>query len=179
MTQPKWKRLWATENEQLFIDEAGVYAPELEVADLIEAQSSKNNRQRKYQLFRASLEKMKLSTFGKLVDANDHKPWFEDDDHEFLDCESGLGYCSKCGNYISNKLTEAAKCCGVDIKELREDFCSDNPSKLASAYRVIADNYGWVEFDQYPRILTEPEVDERWGSKDCTGIAEDEEEIEP
>src|SRR5271157_5444880 len=98
---------------------------------------------------------MILTSSGKLLETNNHPPWFEDDKHAFLACEkNGIGYCKLCCTYISHNLTEAAESSGVEVEQLRANFSSDDPKKLWMAYRVIAEYYGWVEFDQYPRILT-------------------------
>lgn len=44
---------------------------------------------------------------------------------------------------------------------LRSDLCSDDPIKLAQAYRAIGDYLGWANLDAYPLTLTQAEAEKR------------------
>ena len=123
-----WNKVWSSDTQSLFVDKAGVYPPELEVIE-------------DSYVYCFSLERFNLSSSGKLVDDNDRKAWFED--NELVQ------------DWTHNSLTNAAISCSIDPIELRNMFCSDDPYKLLSAYNVIIGHCGIFEFDYYPRSLNE------------------------
>jgi hypothetical protein len=51
---------------------------------------------------------------------------------------------------------------GVELEELIEAFCSDDPVERAEAYLRVADYHGYENFDSYPLTLTRAEVEERY-----------------
>jgi hypothetical protein len=151
--QPVWKRLWATDYSQLFIDETGVYAPELEYAQKIkEDDYSQDESTAMFEVYRVSCERYRIVTvdavqylvpFGYTESwthpVTSYQPWFHD------------------------SLSAVASSSGLDEQELIGFLCSDNPGERANAYEAIYGHFGWYEGDQYPVTLTEAELNKRWG----------------
>jgi hypothetical protein len=144
MSQPKWIEKACTDFYRLLIDETGVYDPEVEIADEI--------GDGRYQLFRVPLERFKTV----IVDdtryivpagyetswphpAGSYQPWFYD----------GLG--------------SVADSAGTDRDTLVEQLCSEDPEQRLQAYMDVAGRYGWYEFDEGPRILSQQALNARWG----------------
>jgi hypothetical protein len=159
VSQPSWKLLWATDCQRLLIDETGVYAPELEHADEVCDAPEKE----RFMVYRIELDGPLVLVDGRLRDEYGHRPWFEDDSHKVVPGEhTDHRFCQPCGSWISNNLTSAAECCGMDPDDLRSLFCSSDPNERSEAYEAIASTHGWDNFDSYPLIMSEAELDARW-----------------
>lgn len=123
----------------IYRDETGVYPPEMERVERVEGDE--------LEIHRAPLDRFKLVE-GHLVPfgwdetwphaASAYKPWFEDDLQKIADF--------------------------IDMKRehIVEALCSDDPIRLAAAYRAIGDYHGWENLDSYPLTLTEEEARERY-----------------
>lgn len=141
MTQPKWKTIQATDYSRIQVDETGVYAPEMEVA-----QDCENGT---FEVFRFSLDRLKrdeesgfLIPFGWdeswPYGASVYREWFDRD------------------------LARVADSIGSKVADLRTALCSDGTNDRAWAYEAIGGYHGFVNLDSDPLTLTESELDARW-----------------
>lgn len=174
MSQPIWKRLWSTDDTQLFVDTTGVYAPEIEVAeeifdsatvsecpdcngagddcDNVDCVAGEIDSGNRFQVFRISCERFKKEgTY--LVPERWESGWWR---HSIKDYEP----------WFAKDLGAVATFSAVGVDDLIGFLCSADPSDLASAYMAIAGYFGCHEFDSYPLDLSEKEVNARWHSKD-------------
>lgn len=147
MSQPKWKCVGqlgdASPTEYggawVFVDETGVYPPEVEILECPDSDDSKEP----YTVYRVVLGP---HTYIKgILSANrfhpDHQVWY------------------------ANELNQICLCVDWKVKEIIECFCSDDALKRYEAYRAVAAYYGWREFDHYPLTLTKREVSARYRRK--------------
>lgn len=95
----------------------------------------------KWELYTVSLDRCELSPlygliphgFSAMADNNELT-------HE-LSCYA---------EWFNDSVPQMASFMGMDPEELKAMFCSEDPIKLASAYRAIGDYHGWNELDSYP-----------------------------
>lgn len=59
-------------------------------------------------------------------------------------------------------LSSVANSAGMDVNELVEWLCSDDPRELAGAYEMLVGHYGKSEFDSYPIQFDNEEQLDRW-----------------
>lgn len=52
--------------------------------------------------------------------------------------------------WFNNRLVEIAKTNGLTRRTLVEMFLSPSPTRRAEAIMMVAEHFGWEEFDQYP-----------------------------
>lgn len=62
-------------------------------------------------------------------------------------------------DFISSTADHAAR------EGLKKAFTSEDPIARAQAYRVVADSYGWNEFDSYPLTFTKREAKKRYAKE--------------
>lgn len=145
MSQPKWK-FFANLGDVnpidhggqfIFIDETGVYPPELEILALADTSAEDDV----WEVHRFILETCTFED-GILSDNKFHKDtpaWFE------------------------NNICEVASASGIDPAEIIDDLCGDDIRKLALAYAAIADYNGIANFDEYPITFNNrKEVEKRY-----------------
>lgn len=148
MSQPEWKFIanlgdvnpLAYGGLFVYIDETGVYPPEMERIEEDEdydpdpedeeedASQDSDDEPRFYIVHRVVLDKCEPN----------HKEWFSD------------------------SLDSVCASMDYDRAELDADLCSDDPIRLANAYRAILDHHGWENMDQYPDRITHAEALERY-----------------
>ena len=58
-------------------------------------------------------------------------------------------------------LRSAASTCGMDTYTLKNLLCASCPVSRAHGYIVLASNFGWDNFDEYPAKLTRKETTQR------------------
>jgi hypothetical protein len=145
--QPSWKfvanlgDVHPLDHGGLFIyrDETGVYPPEAEKVEPLEDDTFEIRRT---PLDRYKRHKGQLVPFGYDATwpypAGRYKPWFADD------------------------LEEIADCGGMEEEHIIEALCSDDPIRLAAAYRAIGDYHGWDNLDSYPLMLSHDEALKRY-----------------
>ena len=51
---------------------------------------------------------------------------------------------------------------GMEVDELADHFCSDDPLQRAMAYRAVGDYHGFDNLDSYPLTMTRREVKARY-----------------
>ena len=130
--QPVWKCIgnlgdsspWDYGGAFVMVDTTGVYCPELW---LFEVPDCEDEPVMEYRLL------LEQCTYigGVLSDNKSHPEygvWF------------GTQEC----------LADLAEQAGISVLELLNHFCSDDPLKLAMAYKLVADVHGPHEFDSYP-----------------------------
>ncbi len=131
MSQPKWKFVAQLGDVNpldhggkfLFVDETGVYPPELEFVELLV-----DSIEDEWEVHRIVLDKCTFID-GVLSDNKFHQAWF------------------------AQNLQAVADCVDVDESELIGRLCSGDALNRAQAYVDIVSYYGVHEFDQYPRMF--------------------------
>jgi hypothetical protein len=172
--QPVWKRLTSTDDCQVFTDETGVYAPEMELAQEIfdSAESSecpdckgentsdcenpdcyggKIDPARKFELYRFPLDKLKIV----VADGTAYmvpEPYNETWPHAV----------SQYVEWFDDSLPAIAACCGTTETAMSIALTSDDIMARAWAYRDIGSYHGFMNLDAYPLTLTEKELNKRW-----------------
>jgi hypothetical protein len=147
MSQPQWRRVWATDYSQLFVDETGVYAPELEVAQEIDDAP----RAERFQVFRFSLDKLKIVR----RDGEDHlvcdryRAEWPHPVHTYVE-------------WFAKDLKSVAATVGTTKAELIVALTGDDINARAGAYESIASHHGYNNFDDYPLTMSEKELNARW-----------------
>lgn len=138
-SQPRWKVLYATDYSRLLVDTAGVYSPELEIAqDLGDGT---------FEVSRVCLDRCK-QVRGYLVPAS-----YQDDyPHPLPDYQE----------WFADDLASVAESHGTTEGALREALCSEKPEDRAFAYECIGGHLGYDNFDSDPLLLNEDELDARW-----------------
>jgi len=133
MSQPTWKLLTSTDYFAIFVDETGVYAPEIELAEDLGSS---------FEVYRWSLDRLRFDDDGKLCNEHGHCEWFQT-------CHAGL--------------KSVAESCGRTVRDLEDALASDDIMERAHAYMDIAGYHGAVNFDQYPATdITDDQLTERW-----------------
>lgn len=135
--QPKWKLLWAGDDNALYVDETGQYDAELAIRQDYDDKGAKSL------VYRFSLEPMKVVLVkGKkrLVPAawepswphpaHNYAPWFYKD------------------------LGDVARSVGRSPQAMVEDLVSSDPNRLARVYQDIGGYFGYENFDSYPDLVS-------------------------
>jgi hypothetical protein len=129
--QPKWKQVGIIgdlNGGPVFVDETGVYPPELEYVQ--------NMPEGDAYVYRFPMDNLKLSPDGKLIPANYDASW----PHPI---ESYT-------EWFDKNLDRVASICGVSRQELLDSLLSDNPIERAWGYQALAEYHGWENFDSSP-----------------------------
>lgn len=151
MSRPVWRLEWATDYSALYIDETGVYAPELEILE--EVFDAPDDQ--RFLVFSASIERQKVVTetnpdgsVTQWLVPEAYKPEWR---HPI----------SSYPEWYVKHLADVATSCGIDSgeEEIREELCSDDPSERARAYESIAAHFGWENFDSYPLTISTKQAD--------------------
>ena len=141
--QPQWKQVGTIgdvnfvehDGGPVYIDETGVYCPELEYV--------KNMAEGDAFVYRILLENLKLSPAGKLIPASYREDW----PHPI----------ERYTEWFDRDLDSVSQSCGIERAELVQALISDNPMARASAYEALAQYHGWENFDSYPLHFTNRE----------------------
>lgn len=129
----------------VFIDETGVYAPEVEMLD------PPCEGQDKWTVYRFILEPCTFKD-GILSDNRfhpNHPAWFAKPEKDRKERPQDTTYL--------NDLTGA-----FPLDELTRLFCSDDPKERAVAWREVGEYHGYDNLDSDPLRLTEEEVKQRY-----------------
>ena len=150
-TQPKWRQVGTIgdinfvdyDGGPVFVDETGVYPPELEyVQNMPEPDTDAF-------VYRFVLDSLKLSPDGKLIPAAYNESW----PHPV---ESYV-------EWFDKDVSSVADSIGMDRAEFVDALLSDNPMARASAYEAMAQYLGWENFDSYPlHFKTREELEARY-----------------
>lgn len=154
--QPKWKYsknlgdVNAIDHGGLFlyVDETGAYPPELEKLDRTCAADDSN-----FEVSRVTLDRLKEVTTDEgtvyLVPFNYDATTYP---HPLPQYEE----------WFVRDLASVAATMDTDVNTLRANLCSDDPERLAEAYRNIYDHHGWANGDSYPLTLNLDEVEDHY-----------------
>ncbi len=144
MSQPKWSTIQRTDYSCIQIDETGVYAPEMEIAQDLENGT--------FEVSRFSLDRLKLSHggYGYLIPLAYTEDW-PHPVHMYREWFDGEG-----------ELTAIARFIGSTENELRTAFQSLDTLARAWAWESVGSYWGFANLDGDPLILTEDELNERW-----------------
>jgi hypothetical protein len=147
--QPKWKQVGTIgdvnfvehDGGPVYIDETGVYCPELEyVQNVAEGDAF---------VYRILLENLKLSPAGKLIPTSYREDW----PHPI----------ERYTEWFDRDLDGVSQSCGIERAELVQALISDNAMARASAYEALAQYHGWENFDSYPlHFKTRAELEARY-----------------
>jgi len=163
MSQPNWKYIANLGDANpidhggffVYIDETGVYDPEVELLGVIEENDC--GEASRWVVYRFSLERC---TFEDGILSNnkfhkDHAAWFAEPECKRAERPQDTTYLSK-----------VAECMGMDLETLQTLFCSDNPIERAEAYRCVGEYHGFGNLDSYPLTLTDgTEVEQRYAEE--------------
>jgi hypothetical protein len=141
--QPTWKKVGTIgdvnfvehDGGPVFVDETGVYCPELEYVQ--------NMPEGDAYVYRVPLEHLKLSSAGKIIPRGYSASWPHPEENYT--------------EWFDRELDGVAEFCGIPRAELVEALISDNPMARASAYEAMAQYHGWENFDSYPLHFTNRE----------------------
>lgn len=150
-----WKTLYQTDSEWLRVKKDGT-KPTLEVAQ--EAGEYKDDDgfvQSKFEVFSFDVERLKL-----VSDPDDRSRIYLVPEAYDSTWPHPL---SAYEEWFAHGLGDVAKSIGENPVVLAEQFVSKDPRVRAGAYIAVGVYHGFVNFDGYPLLLTEPELDERWG----------------
>ena len=152
----EWKTLYQTDREWLRIKRDGS-EPTLEVADEVGTYEDEDGYdQPVFLLHEFEVERKKLvpdpSNPRKiyLVPEGYEPSW----PHPLSSYEEWFG--------DEESLEEVARSTGTTPLELAQAFTSPDPKVRAGSYMAVADHFGLDNFDNYPRKIKEPELNERW-----------------
>jgi hypothetical protein len=186
MSQPKWKCVGNLGDVDpithggilVYIDETGVYPPEVEVIEPYKNENHDSDYDQDYQdeddpdpefaydeelseelhwtIHRVILERCTWDAETGVLSDNKYHPqhaaWFAKPESKRAERPQDTTY-----------LREVCNCMDMDQDELIKLFCSDDPLDLAEAYSCVAGYHGWHEFDHYPLdCKNRKEIEERY-----------------
>lgn len=148
--QPIWKRVGTIGDVNftkysgglVFIDESGVYPPELEYVH-----AGDTEEQDAY-VYRVVLENLKLSPEGKLIPARYDASWPEPIENY--------------AEWFDRDLDKVGEFVGIPRRDLVAYLVSSDPMLRALAYESMASFHGWANFDSYPLRLNPNELLKRY-----------------
>lgn len=165
MSQPKWKYVASFgdvnpldhEGALLFVDETGVYPPELEVIT-IDNNGEVYEENLKYTIYRVQCEQCFYDK-GVLSDNKfhkDHPAWWasKDPDHK-----------KRHGYDQWSQFCEIPKGINQDVDEYAREFTSDDAEVRGAAYYWLGEHFGWDNFDQYPLKMNREEAEKRYNER--------------
>jgi hypothetical protein len=151
MSQPKWKQAGTIGDVDfiqhdggiVFVDETGVYDPELEyVQNMPEPDTDAY-------VYRIVLDSLKLSPAGKLIPAKYDETW----PHPI---ESYT-------EWFDRDIDSVASTIEIPREEFIQALVSSNPLARANAFEALASYHGWENFDSYPlHFKTREELEARY-----------------
>lgn len=150
MTQPTWKFVANLGDVSpldhgglfIFVDETGVYAPEIEKLERITDDDCDECDDR-YRVYRTVCEPC-THIDGILSDNRFHSAY---------------------SAWFADELGQIASFVGLDTEALIEHFTSAEPIKQALAWQAVGDYHGWDNLDNYPLELSRAEAEQRLQSK--------------
>ena len=157
--QPTWKLIRNLGDKNpfdhggyfIYQDETGVYPEEGEY--LVEPEEEGGV----YTIYRFTVDKLKV-----VVHEETHISYLVSDQYE-----SGWSHpLHRYDEWFHEDLHKVAEVHGLDYKDLRDLFCSDDPLMRAEGYRAIGDYHGFLNLDAYPLTFTDrEEVEARYAKK--------------
>jgi hypothetical protein len=139
MAQPKWKLLTGADYFSIFVDETGVYPPEMVIG-----QEYEDDKRVKFEVYRFPLERFKIvkkGSKGYLV-PEDYRPDWQHPLHQYE-------------AWFVKDLDAIARTVGRTKAEIVHDFTSDDPMALRRAYEDVGSHWGFNNFDHYPEHMNE------------------------
>lgn len=148
--QPKWRQVGIIGDRNFaeygggpaFVDETGVYCPELEYVDVVDDGSGDAF------VYRVMLENLKLSPAGALIPAAYDATW-----HYPVESYT---------EWYFEHLERVAQSCGIQRSEIISFLISPDPMQRAIAVESLANYLGWENFDSYPLHLTAKKLEARY-----------------
>lgn len=164
--QPKWKFLanlgdadpLANDGLFLYVDETGVYSPELERLALHYESANAEEGERKYLIHRICLDTLKIVVVPDADNPNVSVSYLVPAAWDTSWPYPGHQY----DEWFHEDLSSVADTMDTTVEALRAAFTSDDPKQRAWAYQRVADHHGWENFDSYPLECSEKEVLERY-----------------
>jgi hypothetical protein len=192
--QPKWKLVYATDYSALYVDETGVYDPQLQIAQENGDHDEDDLASVAAYVYRFDLDRCKVS------DPNGEMRAVADDAIESGDLASAAvieasirmlptfhlipyaynftwnanGFPCDRDEWFFDSLGEIARTVGSTRDDLIDALCSEDPATRAEAYEAIGDHHGYDNLDSYPEEWSEHEFKE-WPER---GVKLDETERE-
>lgn len=164
MSQPIWKLLANLGDKNpldyggffVYVDETGVYPPEVEVVEVCDEPDYDNNDKGKWTVYRFILEP--CTYIDGILSDNPfhmaHPAWFATPESERTEGRNSTTWLKNLVDFCGND---------DDGEELIRLFCSDDPLERARAWRVVGDYHGYHELDHYPlRYSSKLELKKRY-----------------
>lgn len=129
----------------VYVDETGVYPPEVEVL-LVDNEQEQDDDKLTYTAHRFSLDKCTFVD-GVLSENKFHPE------------------CAAWWSTPSKDFEGMASSQGTSVDELVRAFCSDDVLTRALAYRSVGEHWGWNNLDDYPITFKRAEARERYLGK--------------
>jgi hypothetical protein len=143
----------------VYIDETGIYPPELTYFEPAEDSNwQENGKQSKLQKYRVVLDAPRFKT---LTDKGKRECFGT---KELPANQRGNTWYWYSEWYVKD-LVSVANACGTRAFSLLRDLMSRNPMRRAFAYESLIRYFGVHEFDSYPRTLTEGEAYARFAEE--------------
>lgn len=143
MAQPKWKLLTGADYFSIFVDETGVYPPEMVIG-----QEYEEGKRVKFEVYRFPLERFKIvkkaskvGDKGYLVPEGYRSDW----PRPLHQYEA----------WFVKDLDAVGRTVGRRKSEIIEDFTSDDPMALRRAYEDVGSHWGFDNFDHDPEHMNE------------------------
>lgn len=125
----------------VFVDETGVYPPEMVLAQDVADDASK------FVVYRFPLERFKVvKRSGSNFLVND--AWRPDWPHNTASYEP----------WFLNDLDDVASSCGRTKADIIKDLVDADPMRRSRAHEDIGGYFGFDNFDHYPRVMTEKKM---------------------
>ncbi len=141
MSQPRWKLYEGADYFSVFVDETGVYPPEMVLAQDDADDASK------FVVYRFPLERFKVvKRSGSNFLVND--AWRPDWPHNTASYEP----------WFLNDLDDVASSCGRTKADIIKDLVDADPMRRSRAHEDIGGCFGFDNFDHYPRVMTEKKM---------------------
>ena len=133
MSQPKWKTLTKSDYRTVFVDETGVYDPEMVIVQEIDDSDEVES-------FRFALERLRRYT---------------DDDGStyvvpFKYQPDWPHHASAYKEWYMSDVGKIAESVGSTADDFVEALCSDDPLTRAEVYEAIGGYHGFINLDGYP-----------------------------
>jgi hypothetical protein len=159
--QPKWKEIAQLGDVHpidyggyfIYEDETGVYEPEGEYLESPDSDDAPEG----WTVYRFTLERKKI-----FEDEETHQLYLV----PFRYDNTWPHAVSQYDEWFHKDLAAVAQSSGIELKALRESFCSDDPKVRAWAYREIGQYHGFANLDAYPLQFKERRhIERRYAEK--------------
>lgn len=172
--QPEWKLIAQLGDENpvdhggyfIYEDTTGVYDPEGEIL----LSPDDDDAPEGWTVYRFSLDRLKIVEEHTEAEPNVSRfylvPFKYNENRDKWGTREWPHPISSYDEWFHKDLRGVASCCGYDLIELRQMFCSEDPRVRARAYQAVGDYHGFENLDSYPlHFKKRAEVEQRYEGK--------------